>query len=836
MYVLLWKPVLFLNELCELPAIQHLGTNLLRIPVTVIGYNEGAREFLSYKNIFWDIICSSKSEEHSWATDQSHQAQPPFWCVLAPSLPYPPQEILVFEAIRRSQYSILDPFESFFKSYNENRDWQLFNDTEISNADHITMGKHSYELLERCRNDYRNKDFRCPYVLAKVQKGMQLYIYSTSSPLFSDLTKPTKFFYPAYPFCGGYSDWIRCILAQFPRKNNCGPAVDILFNCRELKGPDDDIRVANCAISLSAIDNRLYPRVLLLTGLLSDHILLWIRGTREFEPIAQNVCIVYQVLLPSSATYNFCLRDSEAALSESVKFNGMNSKEWTTEDKNNIQRLKKVRRSGQIDFFLRKMRNQGHTFSQALAAWFQESPLPAKMVSDCKGMSEGDLVALLNQSITSFWAHCEPRIKKKLQAQPHSDQNNMTKNILSQINRLCLTKQEGRYQLSLHHLVYDVAHGRDFSIPKGEQLTKANMIDILSKCDGVSSIGIQNHPSQRIKTMYGGHHIMAATSITQIRSEELGDFELKHFLKNMVRIACASASALCTQIVGLQGNEEFVEGWVKYFSQQLVQLSAYDDKTCPFLFGILNDLKQEESLLPLIGDREKEVHHNVWYPELSSRMRTCCQKKLGELKKQMGNIRQKCLEADPDKFQLLLTSCKKVYETIQSPFVTCQTFSVLWRARLARLIYIVDTNNNIRVAPEKCGHERPTHSELAQGKSVHAAGELEFSKDSEDSPWHLIQINNGSGHYRPDTKALQLVKQLLEAQNIDTSQAKLRHCLEWGAPLVSASYFGGPDLDSSTCDEEQRSDATDEGDGSSEDLPPLPYSITGETGIMDEVD
>lgn len=45
-------------------------------------------------------------------------------------------------------------------------------------------------------------------------------------------------------------------------------------------------------------------------------------------------------------------------------------------------------------------------------------------------------------------------------------------------------------------------------------------------------------------------------------------------------------------------------------------------------------------------------------------------------------------------------------------------------------------------------YKRPTHSHLAQGQAVQAAGECIFVKNQ--NKWSLLFLTNGSGHYRPD--------------------------------------------------------------------------------------
>jgi hypothetical protein len=86
------------------------------------------------------------------------------------------------------------------------------------------------------------------------------------------------------------------------------------------------------------------------------------------------------------------------------------------------------------------------------------------------------------------------------------------------------------------------------------------------------------------------------------------------------------------------------------------------------------------------------------------------------------------------------------------------------------LIYVLDYNYSLIVAPEipdparsgvSGGVRRATHSQLAHGLPVFAAGVLTFEAHQPQGPWHLVQISNGSGHYMPHYRSLPLMQQLL---------------------------------------------------------------------------
>lgn len=83
---------------------------------------------------------------------------------------------------------------------------------------------------------------------------------------------------------------------------------------------------------------------------------------------------------------------------------------------------------------------------------------------------------------------------------------------------------------------------------------------------------------------------------------------------------------------------------------------------------------------------------------------------------------------------------------------------------------------------------RAAHSELAQGRNTYGAGELAFEKKGND--WVLTEINNGSGHYRPDAvTTLPYVKNLLAQKGLDVSQVELVNSILRGTPLKDVSAF-----------------------------------------------
>lgn len=123
---------------------------------------------------------------------------------------------------------------------------------------------------------------------------------------------------------------------------------------------------------------------------------------------------------------------------------------------------------------------------------------------------------------------------------------------------------------------------------------------------------------------------------------------------------------------------------------------------------------------------------------------------------------------------------------------------------IAKFIYVVNSQEEIVMDEEVIRGDvsgRAAHSELAQGKNVYGAGEIVFSKhdrvfydieewkrydqsvDFNSEEWVLSEINNGSGHYRPNAESLRYVRRLFEEQGVDTSNAKLNDAILRGTSL-----------------------------------------------------
>jgi len=115
-----------------------------------------------------------------------------------------------------------------------------------------------------------------------------------------------------------------------------------------------------------------------------------------------------------------------------------------------------------------------------------------------------------------------------------------------------------------------------------------------------------------------------------------------------------------------------------------------------------------------------------------------------------------------------------------------------------QVIYVLDWRGNVTMSGESIQHPengrwvRP--AQLSLGMPVFSAGELKFKVDylqGDRGMFVLCEINNRSGHYRPNTKGLSSMRsRLFECfptyfTEGDITSAKLRNCEAFGVPVIS---------------------------------------------------
>lgn len=140
-------------------------------------------------------------------------------------------------------------------------------------------------------------------------------------------------------------------------------------------------------------------------------------------------------------------------------------------------------------------------------------------------------------------------------------------------------------------------------------------------------------------------------------------------------------------------------------------------------------------------------------------------------------------------------------------------------SRMAKYIYAIKTNGEIKVARGQLRRDetlrsRPTHSQVSEGKTVYAAGEVFLGTHDETfasfSAWlhwleknsnlvrgdhyKAIEINNLSGHYLPGHECLKYARlsiiKVLEELGFDVSDVRLINRLLTGVKFSPVSVYG----------------------------------------------
>lgn len=108
----------------------------------------------------------------------------------------------------------------------------------------------------------------------------------------------------------------------------------------------------------------------------------------------------------------------------------------------------------------------------------------------------------------------------------------------------------------------------------------------------------------------------------------------------------------------------------------------------------------------------------------------------------------------------------RLYDTYKGILNSQRELSLLrsihsYEKNIIKLVYSVDHKGDITFEEEPLAYERATrrasHSELVDGGGVFGAGEIILEKSPDSKNWQIIEINNGSGHYRPPSDTLRYV-------------------------------------------------------------------------------
>lgn len=227
---------------------------------------------------------------------------------------------------------------------------------------------------------------------------------------------------------------------------------------------------------------------------------------------------------------------------------------------------------------------------------------------------------------------------------------------------------------------------------------------------------------------------------------------------------------------------------------QLTALEAESDTKTKALQKIAEERGREiqAKIGPLLGERKRLEKAHAPMTEI-----TAIATQIDELNRQRSALFNEIRVLSGEnqmKEQALYEELERLYKKI-IPTAEWNAFaqSIIKRTdqNIIKFIYAATADGQVMVQEEIIRGDvsgRAAHSELAQGRNTYGAGELAFEKRGNN--WVLVEINNGSGHYRPDAATtLPYIKNLLAQKGLDVSQVELVNSILRGAPLKDASAF-----------------------------------------------
>lgn len=87
-------------------------------------------------------------------------------------------------------------------------------------------------------------------------------------------------------------------------------------------------------------------RILFLSGCVDLQLQTWICGSKKFESLVPDVCVIYHFQLASGLDYFFCLRDAANGIGFNSRLNAHSKSKRTPEDIKLIQKFKEIQAAG----------------------------------------------------------------------------------------------------------------------------------------------------------------------------------------------------------------------------------------------------------------------------------------------------------------------------------------------------------------------------------------------------------------------------------------------------------------------------------------------------------
>lgn len=94
-------------------------------------------------------------------------------------------------------------------------------------------------------------------------------------------------------------------------------------------------------------------RILFLSGCVDLQLQTWICGSKKFESLVPDVCVIYHFQLASGLDYFFCLRDAANGIGFNSRLNAHSKSKRTPEDIKLIQKFKEIQAAGKTGELLR---------------------------------------------------------------------------------------------------------------------------------------------------------------------------------------------------------------------------------------------------------------------------------------------------------------------------------------------------------------------------------------------------------------------------------------------------------------------------------------------------
>lgn len=179
-------------------------------------------------------------------------------------------------------------------------------------------------------------------------------------------------------------------------------------------------------------------------------------------------------------------------------------------------------------------------------------------------------------------------------------------------------------------------------------------------------------------------------------------------------------------------------------------------------------------------------------------------KKIEQISKEKGDekIRKKFFEEKEILIQKKYEILKNMHNILLTYFSQNQTLINQWNHLAKKIvecsketskkyIYVVNQEGNLIFSPEKLDNDvqgRAAHSELAQGEHIYAAGEIKLDLGT-DGKMKIVEINNGSGHYRPNPKTILLAYKIFQKNEFDIQDAELINSLGRFSKLKEAEVI-----------------------------------------------